>query len=215
MVRCSVFSRLGAALALAAASVSPAVAQSYDFVSRQLFLPFVQVGSTVSASVLVRLDNFVVLSSAFTPVQDTSSQSPGLTYSYDDATRQLFLPSVQSGNLFYSNVLLRLDSYTLLSSAPALPLSPVVSAVCTGVNFTLPRYDAISVGMTLEQVRRLIGCNPNSNFSLADNPGVRRIRWQELGSEKDMVVFFDAATLVVLADGNPSGRFAFKSKNIL
>lgn len=215
MIRCPFISRLGAALALAAAGASPAMAQTYDQTSGQLFLPFVQLGETVSTNVLVRLNDFVVLSSAFTPVQPAANQSPGLTYSYDDPTRQLFMPSVQSGNLFYSNVLLRLNSYTLLSAAPALPLVPVVSAVCTGMNFTLPRYEAISVGMTLEQVRRLIGCNQTSNFSLADNPGVRRIRWQETGSEKDIVVFFDASSLSVLADGNPSGRFAFKSKNIL
>ena len=144
-----------------------------------------------------------------------ASQSMAWAQSFDEASRLLILPFVQVGNLVIPNVVVRLDNFSVLSAAPALPLAPVVSDLCTGPNFTLQRYDAISVGMTLNQVRGLIGCAQSSNFSSNGNEAVRRIRWVEVGSTKDIEVYFDANNLTVLANGDPSGRVAFKSKNIL
>lgn len=82
------------------------------------------------------------------------------TATYEAASQQLTLPSVQVGGTTYSNVVIRLDSFAVLAVG-GTSSGGTVAATCTSSNFTVAKYNAIQAGMTLQQVNEVIGCEPN------------------------------------------------------
>ncbi len=66
------------------------------------------------------------------------------------------------GGRTYSNVVIRIDQLTVLGlGSSTTPNDTQVSAICKTENFTIDRFNAIQVGMTLDQVRQIIGCEPS------------------------------------------------------
>lgn len=130
------------------------------------------------------------------------------TATYNDANGQLTLPSVQVGNTVYSNVLIRLNSFDILGvggAAPA-PTTGTVSAACTMANLTLANYNAIAAGMTLEQVKRTIGCEYTPALTTITTYSITRA-WSSGGAV--IIVYFDPTGATVQGMfGSPSFKGA-------
>jgi len=77
------------------------------------------------------------------------------TASYDGSTRYLTLPSVTTGGTTYSNVVIRLDSFSIISVGGS---GGSVAATCSPGMLTLAKFNAVAAGMTLAQVNQLMGC---------------------------------------------------------
>jgi hypothetical protein len=71
---------------------------------------------------------------------------------YDGRTGNLTLPFVQLGGTLYTNVVVRLDSFAVLSVGSG------VSPTCVDTDLTGVKYDAIAIGMTVDRVNQLLGC---------------------------------------------------------
>jgi hypothetical protein len=89
------------------------------------------------------------------------------------------------------------------SSAPYVS----VAAACSSANFTVPKYNAISAGMTLDQVNQTIGCTYDPKYTSAVSDYVIHI-W--IYGTAAITVYFDSTDSVVrgLNGGN-----TFKSRS--
>lgn len=80
-----------------------------------------------------------------------------------------------------------------------------VAAACTAANFTTARFNAITVGMSLDQVKQLIGCTNDTGMTLRTTDFVN-YGWIYLGSVSatSINVFFDrnGNTVTPLEDGS-------------
>lgn len=85
---------------------------------------------------------------------------------FDPATNTLTIDSVTViGNRVYSNVVIRLDEFTVLGVGSSTPIDTGVSETCDSDNFTNDKFNAIQVGMTTDQVNQVIGCKFSPNFT--------------------------------------------------
>ena len=87
------------------------------------------------------------------------------TATFDNATRYLTIPSVQAGTSVYSNVVVRLDSFAIISVGSETPVRSSVADICVAANFTTAKYNAIALGMTPDQVNQTIGCKFNPSYT--------------------------------------------------
>ena len=126
------------------------------------------------------------------------------TATFNNATRFLTIPSVQVGTTVYSNVVVRLDSFAIISVGSETPVSSSVAATCVTANFTTAKYNAIALGMTPDQVNQTIGCKFNPAFTQRTQSFLL-ITWNFSGSL--MQVYFDPAGTIVTA---PLGTDIFK-----
>src|SRR4051794_31646113 len=85
------------------------------------------------------------------------SDAQGQTATYDVNTHILTIPSIQVGNNVYSNLSYRVDSGAVQSVGPGVPVG-IIATACTDANFTLDKYNAVALGMTVAQVNLLFGC---------------------------------------------------------
>ncbi|MFA6444637.1 MAG: hypothetical protein WCV99_20075 [Sterolibacterium sp.] len=74
---------------------------------------------------------------------------------FNTSTNVLSIPAVTIGQTLYSNVQLRLDSFAVVDAGSSNP----VPKPCTASNFTAAKVNAIDIGMTLTQVKEIIGCD--------------------------------------------------------
>lgn len=123
------------------------------------------------------------------------------TVQYDASTGYLTIPSlalpstVYVYGTIYSNVVIRLDSFAVISvgsSAPATTLP--VSGTCTSANLSVGRYNAIAVGMTLDQVNQTFGCYSSS--TLRSSSFVFH-RWNSSNTSATIGVYFNASGTTV------------------
>lgn len=77
----------------------------------------------------------------------------------------LTLDSIVVDGIQYNNVVVILNGYNVLNIgssapyvAPSTPSAPLLSDVCTADNLTNTRYNAVGIGMTLDQVNQIFGC---------------------------------------------------------
>ena len=119
---------------------------------------------------------------------------------YDANTNVLNVDEVILGDYVYKNIKIRLDSVTLISNDPPVPVPPV-SATCSDSNFTTDIYNAITVGMTMSQVEQTIGCNydPSGTQAIGADCVVNKWRYYQTGSYemKYILVYFDGADQIV------------------
>lgn len=86
------------------------------------------------------------------------------------------------------------------------PATPPVTATCTSSNFTLAKYSAITIGMTLDQVNQAIGCVNNTDPIVRTANSIA-YQWGGLqtGTIGYIVVYFDLTNSTVISKG--SGGF--------
>lgn len=123
---------------------------------------------------------------------------------FDPATNVLTLDSVTvPGDQIYYNVAVRLDQFTVLSVGSSAPIVTGVSGVCGRENFTVDKYNAIRIGMTLNQVTQIIGCEHDPSYTMrlgiiavggSTTADLVRYAWIDLTLWKEITVFFDDAS---------------------
>ncbi len=102
--------------------------------------------------------SLIFLTSSLTSVIATSS-------TFDPEKNTLTINSVTvTGDQIYSNVVIRLDQFTVLGVGSSAPIG-YVSETCRSENFTIDRFNAIQPGMTIEQVTQIISCRSDISFS--------------------------------------------------
>lgn len=136
-----------------------------------------------------------------TPTPTPTPSSAAVTY--DPATKYLTIPTITAGDFTYTNLVLKLDSFTYISGVatpvgqtPPPPPAGTVSDTCTSANFTVAKFTAISLGMTLDQVSQTIGCKYDSAQTFTTG-SFSRYSW--LGLPKLIQVFFNVAGTQVTA----------------
>lgn len=113
---------------------------------------------------------------------------------FDGGTGVLSIPSVTVGTNTYVNVLVRLDRYAVLAATGPVSGGGVP---CDGAaNLSYAKVSAVGVGMTLDQVSQVLGCdfNPSQTATVG---GLVRYMWATPSLDVWVKVFFNAATLKV------------------
>jgi hypothetical protein len=111
-------------------------------------------GDQTYNNVVVRLDQFSVLSVGNT---------------FDPATNVLTIDSLAvAGDRIYKNVVVHLDQFSILGVGIPAPSADGVSTVCGPEHITIDKYNLIQIGMTLDQVKQIIGCEPDEPTQLND-----------------------------------------------
>ena len=87
------------------------------------------------------------------------------TASYDAATRYLTIPSVRVGDTVFSDLVIRLDGIAVISVGATAPATSTVTDTCTVANFTTAKFNAIALGMSLDQVSQVMGCKNNPGLT--------------------------------------------------
>jgi hypothetical protein len=145
---------------------------------------------------------------------------------FDLATKVLAIDSVRvTGGLRHENVTLSVENFTLLavggsdiSTPPSVTPDPVsppppvnsgvnngISTTCTSSNFTIEKYNSIQIGMSLEQVTQIIGCN---NTSVARSDGFAMYRWQANMEREAIFVVFRESSLTAASEFGSSFKMA-------
>lgn len=127
--------------------------------------------------------------------------------SYDPATNRLTVSEIQVGDTIYSNVVVTVGQiHSIGGSRPATP----VAATCASANFTTANYNAIQIGMTLDQVNQAMGCQYDPTATVRIQTAVV-YRWQMVSpSVKVVQVWFDGDGKIVTPPGGSPGA-SFKS----
>nr|WP_315488210.1 hypothetical protein [uncultured Rhodoferax sp.] len=133
---------------------------------------------------------------------------------FDPASNKLSLDSVVLNGVVYNNVVVTLNSYTLISVGSSAPYNPVAAA-CSDVNFTVAKYNAIVPGMTLDQVKQTIGCANDSKWTTAVGSTLVRLGWYYYNPSNRntslILVEFDGTGTRVNSDPNNLGLFKSRS----
>lgn len=126
--------------------------------------------------------------------------------SYDPASNRLTIDSVQLGNTVYTNVVVTVGN--VLSVGGSHAASSPVTATCTPTNFTTAKFNAIALGMTLDQVSQVMGCVNNPAMTQRSTSYVAYAWTGGVGSNALIMVFFDVNGSAVTPIGNvPGGAF--------
>lgn len=107
---------------------------------------------------LTALSLFVAITTAGSAIAQTAS--------YDAATRYLTIPSVRVGDTVFSDLVIRLDGIAVISVGATAPATSSVTDTCAAANFTTARFNAIALGMSLDQVNQVMGCKNNPSLTL-------------------------------------------------
>ena len=87
--------------------------------------------------------------------------------SFNPESNQLSISSVTVGNQVYSDVVIQLDKYTVVSMGKAESV-PVVKEICSSENITEENYDLIEKGVAIETVSQVVGCSPKRTSRFND-----------------------------------------------
>ena len=122
-------------------------------------------------------NNVVLQLTAYNVVSVGASGSLGITCAtttspdtFDASTNILNLDFVILNNIQYNNVVLKLTNYKVISVGSSAPVTPTpVSGTCSSANFSTAIFNAITVGMTMNQVNQTIGCSydPTRTINIA------------------------------------------------
>ena len=125
----------------------------------------------------------------------TSASVQAQTIVFDTSSLSMTLPSVSvAGNLYKLVLVYGADGKLSISSATPVVTVPVgqVSELCTDSNFTIAKFNAITLGMTLDQVSATIGCK-NAPYFVARSADFVLYGWASSALQtKTIVVVFDA-----------------------
>jgi len=115
-----------------------------------------------------------------------SAVSHAQTPTYDESTRYLTLPTVSVAGTTYSNVVIRVDTFAVISAGTSTPTPPAPTC-----SVSLATYNAISLDMTRAEVNQIVGCANDSGYTLT-NESFTVLGWKD--SYRTLFVYFDAAT---------------------
>jgi len=92
---------------------------------------------------------------------------------YDQATHTLRIPTLVVGNTRYNDLVVKVDNATLVSASSQSKASGpgAVPAICTMSLLTEAKLDKIKLGMSLEQVNQILGCQYSIRQVNGSNPG--------------------------------------------
>ena len=128
---------------------------------------------------------------------------PTVADTFNPATNILTLDSVRYKDQKYSNVVLRIDQFTVLSVGSSVPVN---SDTCGLERFTAANFDAIQVGMSLDQVTQIMGCLPGKKLSAPG--GIVSYSWSNLDvTQMLIIVSFDESSMKVTGFLGPSFKF--------
>lgn len=113
------------------------------------------------------------------------------TATFNESTRYLTLPSVTVGVTTYNNVVVRLDSFAVVSVG-SVGNAGGIAATCGGGNLTLSKFNAIAIGMSLAQVNQLLGCQYAADY-VQRSSFFTAYTWVSLNSGAFIYVYFDPA----------------------
>ena len=94
------------------------------------------------------------------------SSATAVADTFDPKTNILTMGSITVGNQKYLNVAVKLDQFTVLDAGSSAPLVSGVSETCGEENFTIDKYNVIQVGMSLQQVSQILGCQFDDRYGL-------------------------------------------------
>lgn len=116
---------------------------------------------------------------------------------FDPATNTLTIRSVTvTGDRIYSNVVIRLDQFTVLGVGSSVP-NGTVSETCGAENSTIDRFNAIQPGMSIEQVTQIIGCQSKVGVRSDEILTHDWLYVNELREVFSISVIFEPSTLTV------------------
>ena len=126
------------------------------------------------------------------------------TSTFDLDSRYLTLPSVQVGNTIYNNLVIRIDSLAVISVGSVTTAPPPSSAAkCTAANFTIAKFNQIAVGMTVDQVTNLLGCQYDATFHVVTG-AVEYDAWDYIDLTKNQSYLIQIYFLNGLVIGTPA-----------
>lgn len=139
-----------------------------------------------------------------TPTTPTTTSTAVI---FDGTTNLLTMPSVTAGEYIYNNLVIRLEKFTVVSVGTATPVTPItpttpttpVTTACAATNFTVAKYDAITAGMTMDQVNQAIGCTYDP-AQISKTGTFSRYSWVSLPTL--IQVYFDLDGKIVTAAGS-------------
>lgn len=138
---------------------------------------------------------FLLLTSGFSSVTAAAGNT------FDPATNTLTMDSVTvTGDRVYSNVVIRIDQFTVLGVGSSTPIDGGggISETCGAGNFTIDKYNAIQVGMSLNQVNQTIGCKFSPEFTNRVEGIAVVHKWvHSTNGTPFLMVFFDESSLTV------------------
>lgn len=123
-----------------------------------------------------------------------AAQAHAQTATYDPLTKVLRVPSIQVGNEVYPNLVYRADSGAVLSIGNSANIAAIASS-CTADLLTQAKYNALTPGMTMEQVVAMMGCLSDQKLDVR-TPLFSAFTWIA-NNGKLITVYFDALALGV------------------
>ena len=136
---------------------------------------------------------FLLLASGFSSAINAAGNT------FDPATNTLTMDSVTvTGDRVYSNVVIRIDKFTVLGVGSSTPVDDGggISETCGAENFTIAKHNAIQVGMSLDQVNQIIGCESDPGYTVR-GAGFEKHVWLPSPPLKSILVYFDQSNLKV------------------
>lgn len=121
---------------------------------------------------------------------------------FDATTNILKIDAVVLNGIQYNGVVVKLNAYEVVSVASSIPYVPVANA-CSSANFTVPIYNAITAGMSLDQVNQVIGCKYNPLLTTAAGDFVLH-GWSYGDGTTIIQVYFDMTDTFVRGSGGSS-----------
>lgn len=127
---------------------------------------------------------------------------------FDPATNMLRVPSIQVGNVIYSNLVYRVDAGQVISVGVAQNANAIADS-CSGGNITLANLNAVQLGMSMEQVQAVIGCRADPIYTVRSQLA-SHYTWMADGN-KSITVYFDPAGTLVTSASPTVVYFKFSS----
>lgn len=142
---------------------------------------------------------FILLACGFSSAVNAAGNT------FDPATNTLTMDSVTvTGDRIYSNVVIRIDKFTVLGVGSSTPVDSGggVSETCGAGNFTIDKHNAVQVGMSFDQVTQIIGCKNNLSETVRTG-GFVAYTWGEPLTTFILVWFDESSSKVTgsLGDG--------------
>jgi hypothetical protein len=191
------------------ASMSAMATNTYDGGTGILKLDSVIYQNTKYTNVVMKLTEFNIISVGSTGSLAALCPSTSAVDTLDASTNILNLNQVQYSNNQYNDVVLKLTGFQVQSIGASTPLTPPtgpVNETCADENFTPAKFNAISLGMTIDQVNQTIGCKFEPLFNINGTLYSSR-QWQYLNPTtfdfKYIAVSFDATGSIVNAKSSP------------
>lgn len=126
---------------------------------------------------------------------------------FNTSTSVLSIPALTIDQTLYSNVQLRLNSFTVVNAGTNTP----VPKPCTASNFTAAKVNAIDIGMTRDQVSQIIGCDSNESFSSQLNWANQIYSW----SYRSYVPQYTSSVILVFFDADGQGVSPLQGTNVI